>query len=120
MHAIGSLLGGFVNTASIAGLVSTAGLGVYNVTKHGVVTLSETLYQELQQIGAPIHVSVLCPGWVNTRIHEAGRNRPTALRNPSTAQPATPAANTIGQTIRQAIQVGIPAEQAKALVNELL
>lgn len=102
-----------VNTASIAGLVSTAGLGVYNVTKHGVVTLSETLYQELQQIGAPIHVSVLCPGWVNTRIHEAGRNRPATLRNQPTGQPAT---DPIDQSIRQAIQAGIPAEEVAALV----
>ena len=105
-----------VNTASIAGLVSTAGLGVYNVTKHGVVTLSETLYQELQQIGASIHVSVLCPGWVNTRIHEAGRNRPPILRNQPTGQPATPAAGTIDQSIRQAIQEGIPAEEVADLV----
>ncbi|MCB0187619.1 MAG: SDR family NAD(P)-dependent oxidoreductase [Caldilineaceae bacterium] len=65
-----------VNTASIAGLVSTPGLGVYNVTKHGVVTLSETLYQELQMAGSLIGVSVLCPGWVKTRIGESARNRP--------------------------------------------
>ena len=65
-----------VNTASIAGLVSTPGLGVYNVTKHGVVTLSETLYLELQAAGSQIGVSVLCPAWVKTRIGESERNRP--------------------------------------------
>lgn len=65
-----------VNTASIAGLVSTPGLGVYNVTKHGVVTLSETLYLELQAAESQIGVSVLCPGWVKTRIGESERNRP--------------------------------------------
>lgn len=101
-----------VNTASIAGLVSTPGLGVYNVTKHGVVTLSETLYQELQQMGAPIHVSVLCPGWVNTRIHQAERNRPVGLRNQSTTPTAdTPVTAPFDQTMQQAIQAGIPAEQ---------
>ncbi len=103
-----------INTASIAGLVSTPGLGVYNVTKHGVVTLSETLYQELQQSGAPVHVSVLCPGWVNTRIHEAGRNRPAALRNHPTATTVDPTAT--DQAMREAIQHGMPAEEVAAQV----
>jgi NAD(P)-dependent dehydrogenase (short-subunit alcohol dehydrogenase family) len=98
-----------VNTASIAGLVSTPGLGVYNVTKHGVVTLSETLYQELQQTGAPVHVSVLCPGWVNTRIHQAERNRPPALRNQLTGS-TDPSVARIDQTMEQAIQNGLPPE----------
>lgn len=71
-----------VNTASIAGLVSTPGLGVYNVTKHSVVTLSETLYQEVQMAGSHIGVSVLCPGWVKTRIGESQRNRP-GVDNPT-------------------------------------
>jgi NAD(P)-dependent dehydrogenase (short-subunit alcohol dehydrogenase family) len=69
--------GHIVNTASMAGLVSAPLMGVYNVSKHGVVTLSETLAAELQMVGAEgVGVSVLCPGWVRTRIHEAGRNRP--------------------------------------------
>ncbi|MCE7980663.1 MAG: SDR family NAD(P)-dependent oxidoreductase [Caldilinea sp. CFX5] len=105
-----------VNTASIAGLVSTPGLGVYNVTKHGVVTLSETLYQELQQTGAPVHVSVLCPGWVNTRIHEAGRNRPAALRNQPTEMAVNQAATPVDQAMQQAIQNGMPAEEVAAQV----
>lgn len=102
--------GHIVNTASIAGLVSTPGLGVYNVTKHGVVTLSETLYQELQQTGAPLHVSVLCPAWVNTRIYEAGRNRPATLDTPIPPIPSA-ATQAIGQAMERAIQSGIPAEQ---------
>jgi NAD(P)-dependent dehydrogenase (short-subunit alcohol dehydrogenase family) len=69
--------GHIVNTASMAGLVSPPFMGVYNVSKHAVVTLSETLFSDLQLAGAPgVGVSVLCPGWVRTRIHEAGRNRP--------------------------------------------
>lgn len=65
-----------VNTASIAGLISPMGLGPYNVSKHAVVTLSETLYQELQAAESQIGVSVLCPGWVKTGIDQSERNRP--------------------------------------------
>lgn len=69
--------GHMVNTASMAGLTSPPFMGIYNVTKHSVVTLSETLFADLQMAGVDgVGVSVLCPGWVNTRIHEAGRNRP--------------------------------------------
>src|SRR5215831_13355553 len=50
-----------VNTASIAGLIAYPGAGIYKVTKHGVVTLSETLYYELAERGAKVHVSILCP-----------------------------------------------------------
>ncbi|MGI8755306.1 MAG: SDR family NAD(P)-dependent oxidoreductase [Acidimicrobiales bacterium] len=69
--------GHIVNTASMAGLTSPPFMGVYNVTKHAVVTLSETLFADLAMAGATsVGVSVLCPGWVRTRIHESGRNRP--------------------------------------------
>lgn len=78
--------GHIVNTASMAGLVSVPGMGPYNVTKHAVVTLSETLYGELKSAGSPVGVSVLCPGFVNTRIYESQRNRPEGLRN-TTTQP---------------------------------
>ena len=65
-----------VNTASAAGLVSTPGMAAYNVSKHGVVTLSETLYHELKATNSPIGVSVLCPAWVPTGIGRSERNRP--------------------------------------------
>ncbi|MBX3283750.1 MAG: SDR family NAD(P)-dependent oxidoreductase [Acidimicrobiales bacterium] len=69
--------GHVVNTASMAGLTSMPFSAIYNVSKHGVVTLSETLFADLAMVGASgVGVSVLCPGWVQTRIHEAGRNRP--------------------------------------------
>ena len=67
-----------VNTASIAGLTAPALMSPYNATKHAVVALSETLLADLRLSGAPIGVSVLCPGWVRTRIHEADRNKPGA------------------------------------------
>ena len=71
--------GHIVNTASMAGLLSMPWGGTYNVSKHGVVTLSETLYGDLQLAGATnVGVSVLCPGWVQTRIHESARNRPSS------------------------------------------
>ncbi len=68
--------GHVVNTASIAGLASAAFLGPYNATKHAVVAISETLYKDLQALSAPVGVSVLCPGFVQTRIAESDRNRP--------------------------------------------
>jgi NAD(P)-dependent dehydrogenase (short-subunit alcohol dehydrogenase family) len=68
--------GHVVNTASLAGLTSPGMLGPYNATKHAVVTMSETLYRDLQAIGSRVGVSVLCPGFVQTRIAESDRNRP--------------------------------------------
>jgi len=68
--------GHVVNTASIAGLVASAFLGPYNATKQAVVAISETLYKDLQLAGSAVGVSVLCPGFVQTRIDESERNRP--------------------------------------------
>ena len=70
-----------VNTASVAGLVSPQLMGVYNVGKHGVVALSETLYQDLRVTGARIGVSLLCPAFVPTGIAQSQRNRPDELRD---------------------------------------
>ena len=68
--------GHIVNTASIAGLISAPGTGSYTVSKHAVVALSEVLYGDLRNAGANVGVSVLCPSYVNTRIHDFERNRP--------------------------------------------
>ena len=65
-----------VNTASMAGLVSPPMMAPYSASKFAVVAISESLHHELGLSGAKVRVSVLCPGWVNTRIHEASRNRP--------------------------------------------
>jgi NAD(P)-dependent dehydrogenase (short-subunit alcohol dehydrogenase family) len=80
-HLIAQDEGHIVNTASLAGLVSVPGVGPYNVTKHGVVTLSETLHSELAALGSKVGVSVLCPGFVNTRLWDSERNRPDELQN---------------------------------------
>ena len=69
-----------VNTSSLAGLASgLPNLGPYNVSKVGVVSLSETLRVELAMAGTPIGVSVLCPGSTPTQILESERNRPASL-----------------------------------------
>jgi NADP-dependent 3-hydroxy acid dehydrogenase YdfG len=70
-----------VNTASVAGLLSAQTMAVYNVSKHAVVTLSETLFQDLRIAGANIGVTVLCPAFVPTGIAASERNRPADLRN---------------------------------------
>ena len=71
--------GHIVNTASMAGLIATRGLGVYNTSKYAVVGLSETLAKDLKPYR--IGVSVLCPMGVETQIRAAARNRPESLRN---------------------------------------
>jgi NAD(P)-dependent dehydrogenase (short-subunit alcohol dehydrogenase family) len=72
--------GHVVNTSSVAGLLALPELGIYAATKFAVLAISETLRAELAPDG--IGVSVLCPGGVRTRIHEAARNRPAALGGP--------------------------------------
>ena len=68
--------GHIVNTASMAGLLSPPNMGVYNVSKHAVVTLSETLFQDLALVTTQVHAHVLCPFFVPTGISASGRNRP--------------------------------------------
>jgi NAD(P)-dependent dehydrogenase (short-subunit alcohol dehydrogenase family) len=72
-----------VNTSSVSGLTSAPNMGPYNVTKHGIVTLTETLYMDLLTSGIRhIKVAVICPGMVNTRAYEPERNRPAEWQNP--------------------------------------
>ncbi len=85
-HLVSQDEGHIVNVASVAGLLSVPGLGPYSVTKHGVVTLSETIYGELVATGSKVRVSVLCPSWVKTGIFDADRNRPAADSNPQTEE----------------------------------
>ncbi len=71
--------GHIVNTASMAGLLNPPNMGVYNVSKHAVVALSETLYQDLALVTDQIGASVLCPFFVATGISQSHRNRPAEL-----------------------------------------
>ena len=72
--------GHIVNTASMAGLLNPPNMGVYNVTKHAVVSLSETLYQDLSLVTDQISASVLCPFFVPTGITQSHRNRPAEMK----------------------------------------
>jgi NAD(P)-dependent dehydrogenase (short-subunit alcohol dehydrogenase family) len=86
--------GHIVNTASMAGLLNAPTMGVYNVSKHAVVSLSESLYHDLKLVEAPIGASVLCPYFVPTGIHQSHRNRPDDVQNsatPTTSQRAAQA-----------------------------
>ena len=71
--------GHIVNTASMAGLLTPPNMGIYNVSKHAVVSLTETLYQDLKLVTDQIGASVLCPYFVPTGIHHSDRNRPSNL-----------------------------------------
>ena len=88
--------GHIVNTASMAGLIASQGLGVYNTTKYAVVGLSETLQKDLRPYN--IGVSVLCPMGVSTAIRSSDRNRPASLQN---AEPhrSEPDVTLIGPTL---------------------
>ena len=72
--------GHIVNTASMAGLLNAPNMGVYNVSKHAVVALSETLYQDLRLVTDQISASVLCPFFVPTGISQSHRNRPDEMK----------------------------------------
>lgn len=91
--------GHIVNTASMAGLLNTPNMGVYNVTKHAVVSLSETLYQDLRMVTDRIGASVLCPYFVPTGIGDSHRNRPTDLRGQRATQSQRVAHTMIGKAV---------------------
>lgn len=72
--------GHIVNTASMAGMLNAPNMGVYNVTKHAVVSMSETLYQDLRLVTDQVSASVLCPYFIPTGIHNSARNRPADMQ----------------------------------------
>ncbi len=88
--------GHIVNTASMAGLVNMPNMGVYNVSKHAVVSLSETLFQDLSLVTDQVGTSVLCPFFVSTGITRSHRNRPQDL---SDAEAPPTASQRIGQAM---------------------
>jgi NAD(P)-dependent dehydrogenase (short-subunit alcohol dehydrogenase family) len=73
--------GHIVNTASMAGLLNPPNMGVYNVTKHAVVSLSETLYQDLALVTDQVQAHLLCPFFVPTGIQASHRNRPAEMKD---------------------------------------
>jgi NAD(P)-dependent dehydrogenase (short-subunit alcohol dehydrogenase family) len=105
--------GHFVNTASMAGMVSGLGFGPYSASKFAVVTMSEGLAMHLQPLG--IGVSVLCPGWVRTRINESGRNRSERYGPERTPQPGTWGSE-IAAHVAERMQTGLDPSDVAARV----
>jgi NAD(P)-dependent dehydrogenase (short-subunit alcohol dehydrogenase family) len=118
-HLVEQNEGHIVNTASMAGLLSMPGMGPYNVTKHGVVTLSETLHHELTGLGSQVGVSVLCPGHVNTRIWESERNRPEELANTSMDFSSDELSDT-REMYRQQCEAGMSAQEVAGRVHDAI
>jgi NAD(P)-dependent dehydrogenase (short-subunit alcohol dehydrogenase family) len=107
--------GHVVNTASMAGLTSSPFMAPYNVSKHGVVTVSETLHAELAMRGSKVGVTVLCPGWVNTRIADSDRNRPEDL---TVERPAAPELEVFRDLLRGFLATGMdPGDVAGHVVD---
>jgi NAD(P)-dependent dehydrogenase (short-subunit alcohol dehydrogenase family) len=95
--------GHFVNTASIAGLYPGFAPS-YDASKHAVVAISEDLYRSMSQVGLPVGVSVLCPGWVRTNIMDAARNWPASLGE---QPPPSFGAEVVTKHVRRAIDEAI-------------
>ena len=106
-----------VNTASLAGVMG--GGGIYGVTKQGVVALTESLYQDLAQAGSKVRVSVLCPGWVNTQIIDAERNRPEELQN-AAEPPLDPQRAARTELVRTLLKSGQTPEEIANQVFEAI
>lgn len=99
--------GHIVNTASMAGLVALPGAAPYNVTKTGVVALSEGLYLELKATGSPVRVSALCPGFVKTNLAKGQKWTERLGAEPGAAQ--TPMAQMMDAVLAQGVEEGIEA-----------
>jgi len=95
--------GHIVNTASVAGLISPPGMGIYCVSKHAVVTLTECLHHDLAQNTDKLKCSVLCPAYVPTGIADSGRNRPAEL---SQTRQKTAADLALDASLKKAVQSG--------------
>ena len=109
--------GHVVNTGSVSGLTSNAG-SVYTVSKHAVAAITESLYHQLILRGAPIGVSLVCPGPVATRIVDSDRNRPAELHSDYTDAARNPDYQKIKREARPKLAAGMsPREVADAIVR---
>ncbi len=109
--------GHVVSTASLAGLGGVPGMGPYCASKFAVVGIAESLFYELALSGKHVGASVLCPGFVRTRIHESERNMPEDLRT----YQDDPAVRAIGSMAADAVNAGIdPAIVADAVTDAVL
>jgi NAD(P)-dependent dehydrogenase (short-subunit alcohol dehydrogenase family) len=108
-----------VNTASVAGLMSSSVLGIYSVSKAAVIMLSETLYLQLKENNSSIGVTVACPSVVRSRLNDAERNRPLELANPPSG-PLTQRQQAIINLFQQLNEKGMPPEHFAGLVFEAI
>ncbi len=110
--------GYMINTSSIIGL-STANFGPYSVTKHAVVACSEALHHGLVGEGSSVRVSVLCPGFVRTRLLEAERNRQPRYRDPA-PEGLPPRLAGVKEALAQAMENGMePREVADQVIEAM-
>ena len=109
--------GHIVNTASMAGLLNAPNMGIYNVSKHAVVSLSETLYQDLKLVTDQLSASVLCPYFVPTGISHSQRNRPAGMADEQPTQ-----SQLIGQAMgEKAVKSGkVSAAQVAQMVFDAI
>ena len=108
--------GHVVNTASLAGLRGAPMMAPYVATKHAVVGISESLHHEFALSGIPVGVSVLCPGFIRTRIAESGRNWPAHLGANPAPEPDAPEA----EFIRSLVESGMdPADYAATVIDAI-
>jgi len=111
--------GHIVNTASMAGMLSGLGFSPYGASKFAVVAMSEGLAMELKPLG--IGVTVLCPGFVRTRIAESGRNRPQRYGPTQTPDPTTSAgavAAQISELVQSGLEPSVVAARVLAAIRE--
>ena len=116
--------GHIVNTSSIAGLIPYHPAAPYQVTKRAVVGLSESLHHSLESRNSKVKVSVLCPGWVKTRIIDSERNRPMELRNESGVSISEERMEFL-ERARKEIEAGMSIQEVaeyvfQAIINEQL
>ncbi len=105
-----------VNTASVAGLLGASTNAGYAVTKHGVVALTEILYRDLEAQNLKIGASVLCPGLIDTRIMDSGRNRPASLINDEVPAALTKEQEAGRAAFAAALKEGMKPEQLAEIV----
>jgi NAD(P)-dependent dehydrogenase (short-subunit alcohol dehydrogenase family) len=110
--------GHVVNTASVAGLITSPYISVYEVTKHAVVALTESLRMELEVSGAKVSASVLCPGFVATNIADSARNRPASTTAEASGASETGPQHMIRNLARKQVAAGLKPMDVAEMVLE--
>ncbi len=101
-------------------MADEVGAGIYTVTKHGVVALSEILFRELGLVNSKIKVSVLCPGFVKTKIIDSERNRPAELYKDPSEIILHPEFEKLGEMYLQLLEAGITSDKAGDIVFQAI